>query len=546
MESQLNQVAERRQRQFDALTHTHWDALVIGGGITGSGIAWQLARWGIKVALIEQGDYASGTSSRSSKLIHGGFRYLPHGELRLVRQVSRERTRLAQLMPHLIQPLPMTIPAYHGGPFSLSTLAFGSWVYDHLSHIDRDMSHRRLSASDVQTRTPGILPQQLTGGIAYYEFTGHDARINWAVVQTAEYLGTLTMNYVRANLAQSRLSADAPSFVTIEDRLSGRSGSVEARVVVNAGGPWADTLDPESHLVRSRGIHLVFPRDRFPLHYATILPTPENANIFAVPRGPITYLGTTDNPDDGMVDSPQLPVSDAQYLLDVANRMFPGAALKLTDVIAAWSGVRPLIAQDREQRTDRLSRRDLIVARPSMVTVLGGKFTGFRATAESVAETVLTRLGGTGRTPQPEAIVGAPGTLAMAGLRAQLTERAGNWADLLIQRYGSRSLEWWEWAKQQGTEAIEPIRETAPLLTAEIDWAILREQAVSLADVLIRRSGLAWLGGLAPHVLREVAQRTADRMRTRLEWSPEERERQLTQFFHAAYVDDVARFRETS
>ncbi len=548
MDNLFDRVAERRRQQFEQLTHSRFDVLVIGGGITGSGVAWQLARWGLRIALIEQSDYASGTSSRSSKMIHGGFRYLPHGEIRLVRQVSRERTRLRALMPHLISPLPMTIPAYQGGPFSLGTLSFGSWLYDHLSHIDRQFAHQRLSPQDVQARTPGITGENLAGGIAYYEFGGHDARINWAVVKTAEQLGALTVNYVRANLKESRLIPDGPSHVAVEDLFSGGTGIVEARLVVNAAGPWADLLDPEARLVRSRGIHLVFLRERFPLSYATILPTPENANIFAVPRGPITYLGTTDYPDHGAVDSPDLPLSDAQYLLNVANRLFPQAALKLQDIIAAWSGVRPLVAQDAGQKTDRLSRRDLIVAKPSMVTVLGGKFTGFRATGESVARTVLGRLGGIGTLPAREAIWGAPAAETLERLKQRTMDAfngAGHWTDVMVQRYGALTPEWLRWAKQTGSDGLEPVSDGIPWLKAEIDWAVLREQALSLADVLIRRSGIAWLGGLSPERLKEVAQRTADRMRLLLDWSPEERDRQMALFYRTAYVDDVERFRQT-
>lgn len=541
MEPSGESVAERRRQQFHRLTHSRWDVLVIGGGISGAGIAWQLSRYGVRVALVEQGDYASGTSSRSSKMIHGGFRYLPHGELRLVRQVSRERSRLAHLMPHLIQPLSMTIPAYRGGPFPLWALALGSEVYDRLSQVDPPFAHRRLEVPEVMERAPGIRDDALKGGIAYFEFGGHDARINWAVAHTAAVQGALTMNYVRADITQSHLHADEPSEILVRDSLSGATGVVEARVVVNAAGPWADQLDGHAHLVRSRGIHLVFRRQRFPIHHATILPTADNANIFAVPRGPITYLGTTDNADDGSADTPRLPVDDANYLISIANSLFPQQNLRLKDVIAAWSGVRPLIAQDRKTRTDRLSRRDLIVARPSLVTVLGGKFTGFRATAESVAKTVLSRLGGASRTPLAESIADAPEAQDLDKWETLVRHAGLAWA---ATRYGTRSLEWINWARSRDRDALEPVLANVPLVQADIDWQVLYEEAVTVADVLIRRTGLAWLGGLEPETLREVARRTAERMRPWLNWSKDETERQVADFWRSAYFEDVLAFHQ--
>lgn len=536
---------ETRAEQFHHLTHTVFDALVVGGRITGSGIAWQLARWGIKVALVEQGDFASGTSSRSSKLIHGGFRYLPHGEIRLVHQVSRERTRLAELMPHLITPLSMTVPAYRGGPFPLPLLTAGSWVYDRLGPIDRAHSPRRLNAAGVEARAPGIAHDGLTGGIAYYEFCGHDARITWAVIHTAEELGARALNYVRADLSQSRLKPGQTSEVAVEDVLTHTKASVQARVVVNAAGPWADALDSRARLVRSRGIHLAFPRTRFSLPHATILPTPENANIFAIPKGPITYIGTTDQPDDNPVASPGLPVDDAQYLLKVANRTFPELKLTLRDVVAAWSGVRPLVASDAKRQTDRLSRRDVVLPSPSLITVLGGKFTGFRATAEGVARTVLARLGGTGNRPSVEAIADAPdagGIRTFAAWLADSYQLAEDWSYRLIQRYGTRAQ---QLLQSAGSGTLSPVVPGAPLMTAEVDWAVGREQVRTLGDLLIRRTGMAWLSGLSPEQLEPVAQRAAERLGEILGWSVEERARQIAMFRETAYLSDVARFRET-
>ncbi len=537
---------EFRRKQFLRLTRSVFDAVVIGGGITGAGVAWQLARWGIKVALVERGDFASGTSSRSSKLIHGGFRYLPQGEVRLVHQVARERTRLAHLMPHLIRPLAMTVPAYRGGPFPLPLLAAGSWIYDRLGPIDRAHRPKRLSPEDVCERAPGISRRDLAGGIAYFEFSGHDARITWSVIRTSQELGAVALNYVRADLAQSRLNPEGLSDIWIQDTLSGERGSVRARVVVNAAGPWADVLDHRARLIRSRGIHLVFSWARFPISYATVLPTLENANLFAVPLGPITYVGTTDQRDEGTFDYPVLPLDDAQYLLDVVNRIFPNLTLTLGDVVAAWSGVRPLIATESPRATDQLSRRDVVLASASLITVLGGKFTGFRATADGVTRAVLRRLGGTGASPLPEYIVDAPDVRSIRALAAKLSDTyqlGQDWSWRLIQRYGTRAQELLASALP---DALVPVAEDAPMLAAEVDWAIEHEQVYTLSDLLIRRTGLAWLSGMTPEQLVPVSDRVANRLQERLGWSAEQRANELRTFADSAYISDVTRFRQTS
>lgn len=537
--------AEERQRQFHDLTHTVFDALVIGGGITGAGIAWQLSRWGLKTALVEQQDFAAGTSSRSSKLIHGGFRYLPHGEIRLVRQVAAERTRLARLMPHLIRPLSMTVPAYRGQGYPLPLLSMGAWVYDRLGHIDRDHIPVKLDPVGVTRKVPGISQDRLTGGVAYYEFSGHDARITWAVLGTSLTLGVHAMNYVAADLTRSILHPHGVSEVGVRDDLSGEESAVEARVVINAAGPWGDTLEPSAHLIRSRGIHLAFNAERFSLPGAVALATPNNANVFAVPRGPVTYIGTTDQQDTGDATHPPIPLSDARYLLQAANRTFPDLGLKLADVVAAWSGVRPLIAQDAGARTDQLSRRDMILPGAPLITVLGGKFTGFRATAEAVTRTVLERLGGTGKAPVSEEIADAPPKDAIPALTTRLAQSyhlAGEWADRLVERYGTAAAR----LLDGSDDARAPLLGNLPILAAEVDWAVLKERAVTVADVLVRRTGVAWLSGLSPTRVLEAASATADRMRDLLGWSEEERIRQLALFRKQSYLDEVQSLRDCS
>ncbi len=529
----------RREARFHQLTHQLFDVLVIGGGITGAGIAWQLARWGVKVALVEQGDYASGTSSRSSKLIHGGFRYLPHGEIRLVRQVAQERTRLARLMPHLVSPLRMTIPVYKDGPYPLPLLSLGTWVYDHLGPVDSHHQPTRRTADEIVSRVPHLTARHLRGAVDYYEFWGHDARITWAVIATAAHLGAITLNYVRAEFSPSHFPPSRPCEIAIVDQRTGNTGMVSARVVVNAVGPWASDWTSEAQLVKSRGIHLAFPYGRIPIPNAIVLKTPDHANVFAVPHGPATYIGTTDKRDASAPESPSLPFDDVQYLLDAANNTFSSLNLIPADIIAAWSGVRPLIAQDAHARTDQLSRRDKVLVNGSLITVLGGKFTGFRATAQAVAEKVLTRLGGTTFTPTSEYILGAPNIIDPMGTMrniAQSHKIPEDWMAHMWERYGTYSDQLWATAKP---EALAPVVDGIPLLLAEIDWAVQHEQALTVADILIRRTGLAWLEGLNLIQLDALAKGTSERMATLLGWTGNERDRQIHDFNNVSYVDQV-------
>jgi glycerol-3-phosphate dehydrogenase len=540
--------AMTREQRFSQLTATKFDALIIGGGITGAGIAWQLSRYGFKVALVEQNDFASGTSSRSSKLIHGGLRYLPHGEFALVREVSRERSHLSALMPHLVHPLSATIPVYRWSPYSMTTLPLALWYYDRLSRTSISYRHHRLTPDQVIARTPGIEPEALTGGVSYWEYWGHDARIVWSVIETAESLGAITVNYatVKDPLELAKNCQSSPVNTEIVDILTQRSYALSTRLIINAAGPWADQIDSRHHLVRSRGIHLVFPHERLPLSDLTILPTENGANVFAVPHGPITYVGTTDCPDSGDVGQPSLPMSDVNYLLTIVNRIFPQANLKSRDVIAAWSGVRPLIADDANIQTDRLSRRDLITSEGSLITVLGGKFTGFHATAQNVTRTVLQRVTPPATIPVDEAIVCAPAADQIQLWQQQLEESTGldpTLVEALLSRYGIALKNLAVWANQI-PDGFDRLVESVPVLHAEISWGVMKEQVQTVADFVIRRTGMAWLAGLSPNTVTILINRVAETMRPLLDWSSTEMNQQILQCQNACYLPQVITMRK--
>lgn len=538
-----------REQRFSQLSSSTFDVLIIGGGITGAGIAWQLSRYGFKVALVEQNDFASGTSSRSSKLIHGGLRYLPHGEFSLVREVSRERTRLATLMPHLIRPLSTTIPVYRWSPYSMATLPWALWYYDRLSHTASHYRHHRLTPNLVMAHAPGIEPEALTGGVSYWEYWGHDARIVWSVIETAESLGAITVNYTTVTDPQelTKRCRSSPVDIEVVDNRSQKSYAVTTRLIINAAGPWADQMDSRHPLVRSRGIHLVFPHERLPLSHLTILPTEDGANVFAVPQGSITYVGTTDCPDSGDINCPSLPMSDVKYLLTIVNRIFPQTRLQTRDIIAAWSGLRPLIADDANTHTDRLSRRDLITPEGSLITVLGGKFTGFRATAQNVTRTVLQRLDPPATVPAVEAIISAPAQDQMHIWHQQLVESTGldqTLIESLLQRYGIALKNLAVWANQI-PDGFDRVVDSAPVLHAEISWSVMKEQVQTVADFVIRRTGMAWLAGLSPNTVALLINRVAETMRPLFDWSSAEMHQQILQCQNACYLPQVLAMRQS-
>lgn len=537
-------VQDMRRQRLQHLTQQRFDVLVIGGGITGAGAAWQLARYPLKVALVERRDFASGTSSRSSKLIHGGLRYLPHGQIGLVRQISRERTHLSTLMPHLIHPLAFSLPVFQGDPYSMTMLSTGVWFYDHLGRVPKALRRHRIDRGEISARLPGIRQDALRGGISYWEYSGFDARITWSVIETAESLGAVTLNYCQAQLESAERDGDGVT-VPIVDVIGRQSGSIRARLVINATGIW----DPPASLnapplARSRGIHLVFPHQRLPLLSATTLPNQAMSNLFAIPRGNVTYVGTSDTGDEGDRDRPDIPDQEVGALLTAVNGVFPDAMLKTRDIIAAWSGMRPLLADPDQLASDRLSRRDVIVEGDRFLAILGGKFTGFRATARTVAERALSKLGFSPATTARNESIASAAPLAPSRL-----EQWSQWMGLsastirsLWERYGMDTEDVLRHAQEQA-HGLEPIATGLPFLAGEISWAVVREQAQHLTDVIIRRTGLAWLSGAPPDVLGKVLERSADIMAPWLDWSRDQVQAEVASCRLEAYLPEVMRFR---
>ncbi len=384
-----------RQSIRQKLGSETYDLLVIGGGITGAGIALDAALRGMKVALVEKGDFASGTSSRSTKLIHGGLRYLKQLDIGLVREVGSERAIVHKLAPHLVIPEKMLLPLIENGTYGYLATSFGLKVYDVLAGVQGDDRRRMLSRDETIEKEPLLRKDFLKAGGYYAEYRTDDARLTIEVIKTAVRKGALCLNYIKAedfNYENNQLTG-----VQCKDMDSGDKFNIRAHFVVSAAGPWVDQLRAVNkslngkHLFHSKGVHLVVAKDRLPIQQAVYFDVPDGRMLFAIPRNKVTYIGTTDTPFKKDIDRIRTNKNDVNYLLDAVNNMFPDAKLTIDDVESSWVGVRPLIHEEGKSASE-LSRKDEIFeSENGLISIAGGKLTGYRKMAERVVDLVVKR-----------------------------------------------------------------------------------------------------------------------------------------------------------
>ncbi|HVT39842.1 MAG TPA: glycerol-3-phosphate dehydrogenase/oxidase [Gemmatimonadaceae bacterium] len=376
-----------------------FDVLVIGGGINGAGIARDAALRGLKIALVERDDFASGTSSRSSRLVHGGVRYLEHGFLHLVFESSRERRILLRIAPHLVRPLEFTWPVYRRARIPRWKLVAGLWLYDLLALFRNVARHRPLSAPGVLAAEPGLRPDGLTGGATYFDAATDDARLTVSNVVDAARAGAVVLNH--AEVTALLFDGQRATGAAVRDRLNGEEFEVRAGALVNATGPWTDTVsrmeDPRSRpaVLGTKGVHVAVPADRVANRGAVTLLSPVDGRVmFVLPAGRHTIIGTTDTPTTETPDQVRAARADVQYLLKSVNAYFPAAHLVPDDVVAAWAGIRPLIASGTAGDPAGASREHEVAAGPrGVISVTGGKLTTYRAMSAEVVSVVQRRLG---------------------------------------------------------------------------------------------------------------------------------------------------------
>ncbi len=394
------------QRQKNILSSQNpqqtYDLLIIGGGITGAGIARDAASRGMKVALVEAGDFAGGTSSRSSKLIHGGIRYLENLEFGLVFEALSERRLLFEMAPHLVHPLRFLLPLFRGDRIGMTKMGLGMWLYDALSLFEAPQMHERLNPQQTLSRLPILRDQGLMGSYVYSDAYMDDDRLVHETLRSASAWGAQCMNYVRASGLEivpneSNSHAQQHKWVRVCDEETGQSWKIRARHVVSTVGPWTDQIGKLffSHwkplLKPSKGVHFTLSRKRLPLEQAVVMPADQQKRIvFAIPRHEMVIVGTTDTLYKDLPENVLTKVEDINYLLSVVEEYFPGAHLQKEDIISSYAGVRPLV-DDGSSTAGKTSREHLIVSDPIGVTfVTGGKYTTYRNMAETAVLEILS------------------------------------------------------------------------------------------------------------------------------------------------------------
>ena len=502
-----------RSADLSRMAEDRFDVLVIGGGITGVGIALDAVTRGFSVALVEKDDFAAGTSGRSSRLIHGGLRYLEHGEFGLVQESLRERAILRQNAPHLVRPMPMYMLAddwrgrarYRAGLAAYAALAAGRNIG----------GYRAVSAADVRDAVPGF--GGWSGGFRYWEGQADDARLTIEVARAAHAAGAVLANHARVD---GLLGGGRVTGATVVDEVTGQRLDISARVTVNATGVWADRVrclargtdlsgDGQPRLVPSKGVHLVFAPGAIQTKAALVVPSAagDGRYLFVVPWEDRVYAGTTDTPYAGDLDHPAVDDADREYVLSAVARYFP--AVTGHDVVASWAGLRPLLgpgqaapgqaaqgqaAQGRAAKTADLSREHRIVRDlPGLFTITGGKLTTYRAMAQDLTDRIAGQLGARGRCQTRRIPLGLHGAadaaVTLARAEAEMLGLPPRAGARLVRRYGD---DWREALAMIGRDRSlgEPAADGLPVLSVELELARSREMAITDEDVLVRRTRL--------------------------------------------------------
>ena len=493
----------RRDDALRRLADEDFDVLVIGGGVTGAGVALDAASRGLRTALVEKGDFASGTSSKSSKMIHGGIRYLQQREFRLVYENLTERQRLLDNAPHLVAPLPFLIPLFGRDGVVSKTVArsYSSalWMYDLTGGLRIGERHREVDKDEALAHLPTLNTDHLVAGFLYFDARADDARLTLELLRTAAFeYGAAIVNYAPVLRLTTGNDGGTDGAIVRPEGADVDELQIRATVVVNATGVWADAVraldeGTDPHAIRpAKGVHVTVPAERLPCDIAAVIPVPKDKrSIFVVswPGTDLVYLGTTDTDYTGPLDDPACTPEDVDYLLEAANNVTT-SHLTRADVTGVWAGLRPLLArpgkgQHVSERTADLSRRHTVrVSAHGVVTVTGGKLTTYRKMAQDTVDAVVTQLGESPRrrrcVTKSLPLIGATTRTRDPVTRAQHQAR-------LLGRYGTESSAVLAVAAGR-PDLLEPAVAGLPYTGAELVYAVREEMAQTLDDVLSRRT----------------------------------------------------------
>ncbi|WP_432359209.1 glycerol-3-phosphate dehydrogenase/oxidase [Sporosarcina sp. UB5] len=531
----LSSITRPKVKQF--MQDYQFDLLVIGGGITGAGIALDAVTRGLSVALIDMQDFAAGTSSRSTKLIHGGLRYLKQLELKIVSETGKERDIVYRNALHVTQPERMLLPFHKGGSFGKLTTSAGLFVYDKLAGVKKEERREMLSAKETLAMEPLVREGGLLGGGHYVEYRTDDARLTIEVLKKASQRGALCLNYMKAE--QFNYRDGKVVGVTARDMITSEVMDINATVIVNATGPWVDEMrekdevSNDKRLRLTKGSHIVIDKSIFPLRQAVYFDSPDGRMIFAVPRGNKAYIGTTDTFFEGDRVNPVASEEDITYLLQALRYMFPSVKVRRNDVESTWAGVRPLIYEEGKDPSE-ISRKDEIwESGTGLITIAGGKLTGYRKMAETVVDDIVKRIPTTSYGPCiTEHLPLSGGDFKNEEQFTIFIESKSNEAEL----YGLTKEEGRALASLYGTNVDKVFNYVSAVSTentmlpatwkAEILYAIHFEMAMTPSDFFIRRKGDLFFNIAYAKLYKEAV---TDYMGAILSYTEETRERYLSE-----------------
>ncbi|MGC4023436.1 MAG: glycerol-3-phosphate dehydrogenase/oxidase [Cyclobacteriaceae bacterium] len=518
-----------RLESIAKLQSESFDLLIIGGGITGAGIALDAVTRGLKTALIEKNDFAYGTSSRSTKLIHGGLRYLKQLEFGLVKEVGSERAVVHNLAPHLVIPEKMLLPLYEKRGLGSTLTSFGLKLYDWLAGVKREDQRKMLTRKQTLKQEPLLNPLDVKGGAIYAEYRTDDARLTIEIVKTASARGAVVANYCEAT--EFIYQEENIVGVKILDKTSSQIFSVKAKAVVNAAGPWVDTLREKDNskkgkkLHLTKGVHIVVSKEKLNVTQAIYFDVGDGRMIFAIPRGRITYIGTTDTNYKEEIDQVHIEKEDAGYLIKAVNSTFADVNLELKDIESSWAGLRPLIHEEGKSASE-LSRKDEIFESPSgLISIAGGKLTGYRKMAERVVDLVVKKsfdedklkscLTGSIHLTNPFLKnvdeVKKYRTLTEQKLRHHHLE---SYVDYLVSTYGMQT----DTIIEEFANLSEEDFDTR-LAIAELNFCLKNEMVISASDFLVRRTGMLYFN--LPR-LKKVMDSILLKMKSHFSWNDQQ------------------------
>ncbi|MCH2045535.1 MAG: glycerol-3-phosphate dehydrogenase/oxidase [Saprospiraceae bacterium] len=538
----------QRNQYIQDLKNQEFDLLVIGGGITGVGIALDAATRGYKTALIEKRDFAWGTSSRSTKLIHGGLRYLKQLEFGLVHEVGVERAIVHNNARHVVIPERMLLPIIEKGSLGKRLSSIGLWIYDRLANVAKDERRKMYSKEKIMELEPLVRTDILKGGGLYYEYRTDDARLTIETAKTAVANGATCLNYAKAVEFLYKEGGWVRG-AKVKDTLSGEIFDIKARRVVNATGPWVDKLRAmdtdgvkEKRLHLTKGVHIVVPRERLPIQQSVYFDVEQDSRmVFAIPRFGVTYIGTTDTTYGEDINRPIATREDVDYILAAANYMFPTAKLTVNDVDSTWAGLRPLIHQDGKSPSE-LSRRDeLFYATSGLISIAGGKLTGYRKMAERVVNYVAKTLKDKRPCKTKDLPLGGGDFRSDNEFELFIEKRAGEAKQILVEpvtiarlayRYGKAI----DIIIDKAFELYPTIKDPRErIVAAELWYGINYEMVNNLNDFLIRRTGRLYFD--RPE-LEKIYPLVADQMQEQLGWTDAQRD-QAVKSFEQEYFEVV-------